>query len=68
MSKIDRLQLKRQLQKKWREEHQEYIRAYRELYYGKNRKYYRSKYENMPVDLFMDRNKRKFNEGSKLDY
>ena len=47
-----------------------YQREYNLKYRDKRRKYYRNfnVQAEMPVDLFMMRNRQKFNEGQRLDY
>lgn len=65
--------LKRRLiQKRYYEKNKEHILFYKREYRLKNnnRKYYRNddRQDLMPVDLFIMRNKQKFNEGFNPDY
>jgi len=70
MSKLDKKLYKHQYYLKNKEHILFYQREYNLKYRGKARKYYRNlnTEAEMPVDLFMMRNRQKFNEGQRLDY
>lgn len=70
MRKLDKKSKKRQYYQKHKNHILFYQREYNLKYRGKHRKYYRdtNTQAEMPVDLFMMRNRQKFNEGQKLDY
>ena len=69
MSKLDKKTYKHQYYLKNKEHILFYQREYNLKYRGKCRKYYRKykTHSEMPVDLFMMRNKQKFNEGLNLE-